>query len=80
MQENRRNFLKFLILGSGIFAFGKFFDRLPYAFGLKKSELKIGDGSSKQTFQNFQVFSEKGELIISDRIGKRILIIDNDEI
>jgi len=60
--------LKFLLIGSGILVLGKIFgSRL---FG------SSNDFEKEWNFENFRITEDKKELIIHDRSGEEILIIE----
>jgi len=64
---NRRKLLKFLLIGSGILVLGKIFgSRLFGSSGSKEEYL----------FENFRVTEDKKELIIYDKTGEKIFIIE----
>jgi len=69
MNQNRRNFLMFLLIGSGALLLGKIFGP-----GLLKF---LSGPKTVEDFDNFQVSKDKKELIIYDKKGEEILIIDD---
>jgi hypothetical protein len=71
INKNRRNLLKFLLIGSGALLLGKVFG---------PGFLKFFSGPKEEhDFGNFRVTEDKKELIISDRTGEEILIVDKGE-
>lgn len=71
MNKNRRNLLKFLFIGSGAFLLGKIFGPgFLNLFSGPGKELDLG---------NFRVSEDRKELIIYDRTGEKILIIDKEK-
>jgi len=71
INKNRRNLLKFLIIGGGALLLGKVLDFRSFGF------LKSSDNLEKEySFENFRIAESKKELVISDRTGEKILIID----
>jgi len=71
VNKNRRNLLKFLLIGSGALLLGKVFGPRFLSFF---SSPKVEHG-----FSDFQVTEDRKELIIYDRTGEEILIIDKRE-
>jgi len=69
MQSNRRNFLKFLLVGIGTFLIGRFLGPNLFKKTPTKTETKVG---------NFKVAEDDNEIIFSDSGGEEILIIDKD--
>jgi len=68
MNKNRRNLLKFLLIGSGTLMLGKVFgSRFLTFFSGPRVENEFG---------NFRVTEDRKELIIYDKTGEEILIID----
>lgn len=71
MNINRRNLIKFILIGSGAVLLGKVFGSgFSNLFSAPKTEKDLG---------GFRVTEDKKELIISDRSGEEILIIDKTE-
>jgi hypothetical protein len=71
INKNRRNLLRFLLIGSGALLLGKIFG---------PGFLKFFSGPKTETdFENFRITENKKELIISDRNGEEVLIIDKGE-
>ena len=71
INENRRNLLKFSLIGGGVFLLGKVFG---------PGFLKLFSGPKEEYYLgNFRVTEDRKELIISDRTGEEILIVDKGE-
>ena len=68
MDENRRKFLKILLLGSGALVITKLVNPkfLNFPFGSRKEYF----------FRNFRIVENKEELSIYEKGGEAILIID----
>lgn len=71
MDKNRRNFLKFLAIGTGGVVLGKLLGSFGL-FGSRSDETFFAE----KDFGAFKVTEDQKELIISDAAGKKILIID----
>jgi len=69
MNKSRRNLLKFLLIGSGALLLGRIFGPglLKFFFPPKM----------EQDFNEFKVTKDRKELIIFDKAGEEILIIDD---
>ena len=69
VNQNRRNFLIFLLIGSGTLLLGRIFGPglLKFFFPPKM----------EQDFNEFKVTKDRKELIIFDKKGEEILIIDD---
>jgi hypothetical protein len=70
MDKKRRNFLKILIIGGGVFIGGKIIG--PRVLEYFSAPPIVAE----KDFGNFKVSDDKKELIISDSQGEEILIID----
>ncbi len=68
VNKSRRNFLKFLLIGTGALFLGK-------VFGSGFSNLFSGPKNEKG-FEGFRIVEDKKGLIVYDRTGEKILIID----
>ena len=74
MKENRRKFLKYLLIGSGAFLLGKF---LHSGAGLFSSDKSSPEANSKEyLFKNFRIVETDKELSFYERDGDKILIIE----
>jgi hypothetical protein len=69
INKDRRNLIKFLLVGTGGFALGNIFSSKFLSFFEKKEVVNFD-------LQNFKVSEDSKELIITDRTGEDILIID----
>jgi len=69
MKSSRRNFLKFLLIGGGAFALGRFLGPNLFKKTEPRTETKIG---------NFKVAEDGNEIIFTDSGGTEILILDKD--
>jgi len=72
MDQKRRKFLKVLLVGGGVLLVGKLFS--SRVLSLFSSDSKI-----EKDFESFKVSEDKNGLIISDRNGHEIFIIDRGE-
>jgi hypothetical protein len=70
MDKNRRNFLKFSLIGGGAILLGK-------VFGSDLLNLFSGQKTEK-TFNNFRIVENNKELIIYGKTGEAIFIIDKE--
>lgn len=70
INKTRRNFIKFLLIGGGMLAIGRIIS--PDVLNFFSSGPKI-----EKDFQNFKISEDKNGLVISDRNGEEIFIIDN---
>jgi hypothetical protein len=67
MNQNRRKFLKFLLIGTGLFLIWKYF---PIKFGgLREKEMKFG---------NFRVVEEGDKLIFFNQKGEKIFTLNKE--
>ena len=63
LNKNRRNLLKFLLIGGGVLLLGKVFG---------SSLLKLPSGSKvEEDSKNFQITEDKGELILTVEAEKK---------
>ena len=74
MDKNRRNFIKILLIGGGTLLVGKLFG--PKILNLFSSEPEMEIGKD---LNNFNITEDKKELIISDKGGEEIFIIDKEK-
>ena len=72
MDQNRRKFLKILLIGGGTLLVGKFLGPIILDFFSRGPKVE-------QDFGNFRVSEDKKELIISDQTGEEIFIIDKEK-
>ena len=70
MDKKRRNFLKILVIGGGVFIGAKIISPMVLEY------LSAPPVVAEKDFGNFRVSDDKSELIISDKSGDDILIID----
>lgn len=74
MDKNRRQFLKIILIGSGVLLAEKIFDPLfSKFFG---SSLAKNNSSGKNNFRDFRVVEDKKSLSVYDSSGEEILQID----
>ncbi|OGY44225.1 MAG: hypothetical protein A3B89_03700 [Candidatus Buchananbacteria bacterium RIFCSPHIGHO2_02_FULL_40_13] len=69
VNKNRRNLLKFLLIGGGALLLGKFLSPKFLEF--------FSDATTENNFVGFQVVQKGKELTIYDRTGEAIFIIDD---
>jgi hypothetical protein len=67
LNKNRRNFLKLLFVGIGSFLLGKVFGSFFSKSSCREFEKDFGE---------FRVEEDKKELVVYDRSGEKILIVD----
>ncbi len=70
VSDKRRSFLKYLVLGSGVFLAGKVLGPSLDLFSFSGDLSKITD------FKNFRVVETAKELTFYDRFGNEILALD----
>jgi len=78
MKEDRRKFLKYLIVGSGIFLIGKLLD-----FNLKDLFSNSKKNQKEVYFKNFKIVENKEELSFYERgtfKDEKVLVIDKENI
>jgi hypothetical protein len=71
MDKDRRNFLKISLLGGGALLLAKIFGSDFMNLFSREKETKLTD------FQGFKVSEDNKELVIYDKNGEAIFIIDN---
>ena len=72
MDKNRRNFIKILLIGGGTLLVGKFLG--PRILDYFSAGQKV-----EKDFENFRVTEDNKELIVSDKTGEEIFIIDKEK-
>jgi hypothetical protein len=81
MDQERRKFLKIILMGSGILITGKILGPLYSWFSDNSSaEKNIGSGTdgAKEVSENFRVNRNNGGLSIYDTSGQEIFQIDDE--
>jgi len=77
LNQNRRNFLKYLSFAIGGFLVGKTLDSIQNLFSSKKGFELVGPKEEKtKTFENFVVKETKKELSFYDKGGYEIFTIE----
>ncbi len=76
MDENRRKFLKIILIGSGAFLMEKVLTPL-FSMFLNDSSAKTGS-LNKTGFRDFKIVENKEKLSIYDSSGEEIFQIDNE--
>lgn len=71
MNKNRRNFLKIVLIGGGVFALGKVLGPVLSKF--------LNGPSVENNFQNFKTVENKKGLVVYDKSGEEIFTIDKEK-
>lgn len=70
MNQNRRNFLRFILIGTGVFVIGKLLASNLPLFKSQEKELSLGE--------KFKVTEEGGKLIFFNQKGEKIFTLNEE--